>query len=176
MIIAISGLSGCGNTSTSKILAERLGLELINFTFRNLAEEKGLDFLEIHKKALEDDSFDRELDERQKALARESGKCILSSRLAVWLLRDVADFKVYLDFPLDVRAERIYNREGGSLEEKREETRERDSENERRYKRIYGIDMRDFPSFCDLTIKDYNLSAKEVAEEIYRALGEKKII
>ena len=35
--IAISGKSGCGNTTVSSLLAERLGVKLFNFTFRQLA-------------------------------------------------------------------------------------------------------------------------------------------
>ena len=38
--IAISGLSGCGNTTVSKKLSEMLGVRMINYTFRNLAEER----------------------------------------------------------------------------------------------------------------------------------------
>ncbi|MDR0624827.1 MAG: cytidylate kinase, partial [Treponema sp.] len=37
--IAVSGKSGCGNTTVSKIVADTLGLEFINFTFRSLARE-----------------------------------------------------------------------------------------------------------------------------------------
>jgi cytidylate kinase len=32
--IAISGKSGCGNTTVSRMVAEKLGLRFINFTFR----------------------------------------------------------------------------------------------------------------------------------------------
>lgn len=38
--IAISGRSGCGNTTVSTLLAQKLGVKLINFTFRQLAAEK----------------------------------------------------------------------------------------------------------------------------------------
>ena len=38
--IAISGKSGCGNTTVSGLLAQKLGIKLINYTFRQLAEEK----------------------------------------------------------------------------------------------------------------------------------------
>ena len=37
--IAISGKSGCGNTTVSGLLAQKLGIKLINYTFRQLAEE-----------------------------------------------------------------------------------------------------------------------------------------
>lgn len=39
--VAISGKSGCGNTTVSSMLAEKLGIKLINYTFRQLAAEKG---------------------------------------------------------------------------------------------------------------------------------------
>jgi len=41
--IAISGRSGCGNTTISKMAADSLGLRFINFTFRSLAQERGLE-------------------------------------------------------------------------------------------------------------------------------------
>ena len=41
LIIAISGKSGCGNSSVSRIVAERLGLKLINYTFHDIAEGRG---------------------------------------------------------------------------------------------------------------------------------------
>jgi len=40
--VAISGRSGCGNTTVSTLLSQLLGVKLINFTFRNLAQELGL--------------------------------------------------------------------------------------------------------------------------------------
>ena len=44
MRIAISSRSGCGNTTVTKLLAEKLGYPMINFTFRQMAEERGMDF------------------------------------------------------------------------------------------------------------------------------------
>ena len=40
--IAISGKSGCGNTTVSGMLAKTLGVTLINYTFRQLAAGKGM--------------------------------------------------------------------------------------------------------------------------------------
>ena len=176
MIIAISGLSGCGNSSTSKILASHLGLELINWTFRDLSKEKNLDFNTMHELAKKDDSYDIELDNRQKEMAIKSANCVLSSRLAVYLLKDIADFKVYLDYPLEVRAQRIYKREKGSFEEKFQETKKRDMDNSIRYKRIYNLDMSSFSSFCDLVLKDEKLSAEENAQLIISSMKNKNLI
>ena len=49
--VAISGKSGCGNTTVSKLLADTLNVNMINFTFRTLAEEVGLSLAEIIEKA-----------------------------------------------------------------------------------------------------------------------------
>ena len=49
--VAISGKSGCGNTTVSSMLAEKLGIKLINYTFRQLAAEKGLTLAEVIENA-----------------------------------------------------------------------------------------------------------------------------
>ena len=92
--IAISGKSGCGNTTVSKLLAMKLGLKHINYTFRNMAEQKGIPFNEFCRLVEIDFQYDLELDKKQVELASEPG-CVLGSRLAIWLLKD-ADLKIYL--------------------------------------------------------------------------------
>lgn len=78
--IAISGKSGCGNSTVSRMVAERLGLEVINYTFRNMAEDLGISFEELRRRAEKDDSMDRQLDARQVELA----KTAVVSLVPVW--------------------------------------------------------------------------------------------
>lgn len=147
--IAISGKSGCGNTTVSGLLAEALGVRLINYTFRQLAEERGMTLAEVIENAKTDDSYDRAVDTRQVELARE-GSCVLGSRLAIWMLRE-ADAKIYLIADDELRARRIRNREGGDLGRIREFTAMRDREDSRRYLRLYGIDNSQY-GFADMKI------------------------
>jgi DNA ligase (NAD+) len=49
--IAISGKSGCGNTTVSTLLSQKLNIKLINYTFRQLAEEKGLTLAQVIENA-----------------------------------------------------------------------------------------------------------------------------
>ncbi len=163
MKIAISGKSGCGNTTVSKMTAAKLGLKFVNYTFRIMAQEKGIPFEELCRLAESDKRFDIMLDEKQKELASE-GNCVLGSRLAIWIIDD-ADLKVFLDAPTDVRAERIHRREGGSYEEVFNKTIARDKRDSERYKNLYNIDNNDF-SFANLVIDTGALSAEEVAELI----------
>jgi cytidylate kinase len=137
--IAVSGKSGCGNTTVSRIVAEHLGLKFINFTFRSLAQERGISFNEVLELAAKDDWWDKEVDSRQVQLAREGGGCVLGSRLAIWMLEE-ANLKVYLTASAKIRAKRIMKREGGDLKEVAAFTAERDLRDHGRYLRIYNID------------------------------------
>ena len=139
MRIAISSKSGCGNTTVSTLLSEKLGYPMVNFTFRQMAQERGVDFWTFCRMAEDDYDIDRELDRRQVEMAMEQKDCILASRLAIWMLKE-ADLKVYLTATAETRAKRVYTREGGSLEERYKETVRRDENDTNRYKTIYGID------------------------------------
>jgi cytidylate kinase len=162
--IAVSGRSGCGNTTVSKMIAERLGLQFINFTFRSLAGERGLELKDVLELAANDDSWDREVDTRQVQLARESSGCVLGSRLAIWMLND-ADLRVYLDASPLTRAQRIVNREGGSLNDIAAFTAQRDKQDHDRYLSIYNIDT-DIYNFVDLIIDTDTLSPDKIMELI----------
>ncbi len=165
--IAISGKSGCGNTTVSRMVADRLNLKFINYTFRQMAEEKGLSFDELRSLAEESPEVDIELDKKQVELASR-GNCVLGSRLAIWMLKD-ADLKVYLKASSRVRAERIANRENGTLEEKIAETEERDKKDSARYLRIYGIDTDNY-DFADLVINTDSNDADKVTDIILQAV------
>jgi cytidylate kinase len=169
--IAISGKSGCGNTTVSKIIAETLNFTFINFTFRTLAEEKGLTLKEVLEKAAKDDYWDKEVDSRQVFLAKKAESCVLGSRLAIWMLPD-ADLKVYLSASPEVRAERIMRREGGKLEDVTAFTLERDRQDTERYKRIYKIDNDDY-TIADFVINTNDLNVRQICALILEKVNAK---
>jgi CMP/dCMP kinase len=180
MRVAISGSSGCGNTTVSGIVAQRLELKRINYTLRNMAEERGMPFNEFH--GLADERFPRldyELDEKLVGLAAE-GDCVVATRLAVWLDDDrvlkklgvqkkyAFDYKFWLDAPLEVRAARIARREGKPAGLAVEETRARDASNESRYSRAYGIKWGkpDDAALLDTAALDAEGVAEKIVSEI----------
>ena len=168
--IAISGRSGCGNTTVSKLTSEKLGLRMINYTFRIVAQERGMDFGELCRLAETDPSWDHFLDEKQKELAA-SGDCVLGSRLAIWILED-ADLRVFLDASQEVRAGRIHKREGGSYEDIFEETQRRDARDHQRYLKLYNIDNEKY-DFADLVIDTALFTPEEIVEQIASRAAEK---
>ena len=169
MRIAISSKSGCGNTTVTTLLAEKLGYKMVNFTFRQLAAERGVDFWTFCRMAEADDDIDRELDRRQVEMAMAEENCVLGSRLAIWML-EKADLKVYLQATSETRAKRVLKREGGSLEERMAQTEMRDRNDSARYKRIYGIDNSD-TSVADLVIDTDDRTPEEIVERISEKLS-----
>lgn len=171
--VAISGKSGCGNTTVSTLLAEKLGVKLINYTFRQLAAEKGLTLAQVIENARTDDSYDIFVDNHQVELARAE-PCVLGSRLAIWMLKE-ADLKVYLFASDETRAKRILDREGGDLQKIKDFTAMRDSEDTRRYKKIYNIDNNDY-SFSDLIIDTAKFNPEQIVELIIAELKKRNLI
>ena len=171
MRIAVSSKSGCGNTTVSTLLSEKLGYPIINFTFRQMAEERGVDFWTFCRMAEDDYNIDRELDSRQVGMAMEKENCILASRLAVWMLKD-ADLKVYLTASPETRAKRIQKREGGSLEQRMQETVNRDARDSARYRVVYGIDNSHPEDVCDMVIATDDLNPEEIVSLILEKIAE----
>ena len=174
MRIAISSKSGCGNTTVSTLLSKKLGYPIINFTFRQMAEERGVDFWTFCRMAEDDYDIDRELDRRQVEMAMKEKNCILASRLAVWMLKD-ADLKVYLTASAETRAKRVQMREGGTLEERMRETEGRDMKDSNRYKIVYGIDNSHPEDVADLIIDTDERNPEQIVRIILEKIGEKEV-
>jgi cytidylate kinase len=164
--IAISGRSGCGNTTVSSLLSQRLNLKQVNYTFRSVAKEEGVTDQEIFRRAELTDEYDYRVDKRQVVLAREEPS-VLGTRLAIWMLDD-ADLKVYLSGSLENRARRIAEREGGTLIDQMAATTARDERDRKRYLRLYNIDNFDY-SPADLVINTDRLDQHQVADIIEAA-------
>jgi cytidylate kinase len=171
--IAISGKSGCGNTTVSTLLSDKLGIKMINYTFRQLAQEKNLTLAQVIENAKTDDSYDKYVDSHQVELARKES-CVLGSRLAIWMLPE-ADIKIYLFASDETRASRVFNREGGNLEEIKTFTAMRDSEDSRRYKELYNIDNNVY-DFVDMFIDTGNYNQDEIVDLIINELLKRNLI
>ena len=128
MFVTLSGPAGGGTSTTAADLAEALGYEHISGgdIFRSVADERGLTPLELNRLAEDDDEIDRALDRRQREIATERDDVVLESRLAGWMAGEHADLRLWLDAPLEVRAERVADREDKPADLAREETEARE--------------------------------------------------
>ena len=167
MLLTISGPAGSGKSTAAAALAEALDYDHVSGgdIFRDLAAERGLTPLELNKQAEEDDQIDRDLDRRLREIAATREDLVLESRLAGWMAGEHADFRVWLDAPLSVRAERIADREDKSVELARKETRERSESEARRYEAYYSIDIEELTIY-DLAVNTARLSPEAVIDVI----------
>ena len=108
----------------------------------------------LSDRAAQDPSIDRTLEDRTKAEA-EKGGVVIDAQLAAWVAGDLADVKVLLTAPDEVRFKRIAERDHVSLDEARKETEYRESVQQERYKKYYGIDV------TDLSIYDLKIDTSE---------------
>ncbi|WP_292485651.1 (d)CMP kinase [Methanohalobium sp.] len=153
MLLTISGLPGSGTTTVSKLLSKYYDVDLISAgeVFRKLADEYGMTLEEFGNFAESDPSIDLEIDRRQQKIASEKNNCILEGRLAGYMAETDNVLKIWLKAPLDVRVERLIEREGGSFDEIFESTKKREASENARYWEIHGIDLTDM-SIYDLVV------------------------
>jgi cytidylate kinase len=128
---------------------------------------------EVLPLAEQDDYWDREVDRRQVALARQEGGCVLGSRLAIWMLPE-ADLKVYLTARADTRVRRILNREGGDAAAVAAFTEKRDELDRERYIRLYGIDNDNYHHIADLIIDTDEFNPEAIADLIIKHISVRK--
>jgi predicted cytidylate kinase len=172
VVITISGTPGSGKSTAAQLLHDKTGIEYIysGMIFRNLAKEYKMSLEEFGKYAEKNKEIDKELDERQVEIL-EKGDVILEGRLSGWLAlkNNIPALKVLIDADLDIRADRIVNREQGNIEKRREEILERERSEETRYKKYYDIELKD-RSIYDLVIDSGDKTPEEIVDLIIENL------
>lgn len=179
MRIAISGLSGVGSSTTAKLVAEELNLDMYNFTFRNLAAEYGVPWQELLRRAKTEPEIDLDLDRRLVQFAQNHDNCLIATDFACWLddpkvytkldLKAGAEFdlKIWLEAPLEVRAKRMVEREDRPYEQLLVEEHDRDMQTHDRLLKLYGLDLFDL-SKIDWVFDTQELTLEEVVAEIVK--------
>ncbi len=184
-VIVISGMPGCGSTTTGKLLSERLGIEFfsVGTYYKKLAEEKSnihasptvvstryLSSKEGSKKELHN-----EIDAMQVNLAKR-GNIIIESKLGVHMLRELADFRIWLKAGIAARSHRYAQREkmGIAAAKKlliKKERLEKDS-----FKRIYGFDFFELENEADMVVDTTSKKPGEVVDIIISSLRKRRLV
>ena len=170
MRITVSGPPGSGTTTLAEAMSSRFDLEHVSSgdVFRSMARERDLSLAEFGRVAEQDPEIDREIDERQTEIGRENDDIVLEGRLSGWMVEG-ADLRVWLDAPVEVRAERVAEREGQTPEEARDEIKEREASESKRYQEIHGIDIDDL-SIYDLVVDTSTWDQEGVADVVTAAV------
>ena len=151
-VITLGGLHGTGKSSVADELAKEFNLRRVSagMIFREMAKERRLSLEAFSKVAEGNEEIDRLLD---STLAKEAekGNVILDGQLAAWMVKEDSDFNILLTAPLEVRIQRIADRDGTGFDFAQQETTAREESERNRYLKYYDIDIRDL-SVYDLIL------------------------
>ena len=166
--ITIGGPPGAGTTTVAKLLKERTGLHCVyaGEMFRNKAKEMGISLADFGKYVEKHKEIDVELDEAMMAVLKK-GDVILEGRMSGWMAanRKIHAFKVYIDAPEQVRAQRVANRESKDVKTVLKENRVREKSERKRYLAEYGFDLLDTKCY-DLVIDSGDKTPEQITELI----------
>jgi cytidylate kinase len=174
-IITITGTLGSGKSSTSDLVAKKLGYSRFSSGdfMRKIALDMGISLNELSVKAEGDTKIDEKIDEEVKR-AGEKEKIVIDSRLAFhWIPNS---FKVYLDLPPEIAKERILNNlKENSLRRQSEDSLtseeiytkiiHRLESEKKRYQELYGVNHSDKNNF-DLVIDTNKNNLEQVVDII----------
>ncbi len=170
VVIAISGKPGAGTSTIAKMVAERLNIEYFSpgQKFFKPFEEKddtteALDFW--RNKKGKSKGFHEKIDDYQRELAKK-GNIVICGKLSVWVLKDLADLKVWLDCDFEERVRRSSKRDKINLKETKEKLKKREKIEENEWKRIYGFDRNSQKEMADIVIDTGVKNPEEIVEEI----------
>lgn len=173
-LVTIGGPPGSGTSTLSRALAAQTGWAYVNAgqVFRQLAEEAGVDLAEFGRLAEGNPDIDRQLDARMVKEARTRVGLILEGRLTGWMARrhGLPAFAVWLEAPVEVRAERVGSRDGESPEVARQRMARREESERRRYLEHHGIDLDDTHIY-DLKIDSAAHDADAVCAQVLAGLA-----
>ncbi|MCK4370331.1 MAG: AAA family ATPase [Candidatus Lokiarchaeota archaeon] len=174
MILTISGLHGTGKSTIAKLITEKLGLQYYSTgqAFRDLAQEMNMTLEKFSEYAEKNPEIDKELDSKIIGIARK-GNIIIDSQLSGYILKSIADFKILLICPLEIRIKRMAERDNVNYKLKLRETEIREKSELERFKHIYNIDLSDqeeIQDLYDLIIDTENLTIEDVLEKILSTL------
>lgn len=169
MIITFGGLAGSGTTTAADVLSKKLNIPFISAgsIFRYMAKEREMSLLEFSKFAEDNTAIDIELDKRQVEIAKKSENLIIEGRLSAHFVD--ADLRIWLLAPLDIRAERVCNRESKSMERVEEEIKIREESEALRYLDIHNIDINNLDIY-DLILNTKRFDPDSISKIILTTL------
>jgi len=170
--ITVSGRIGSGATTLAKKLSEHLSWNLLDGgkIMRKVQSDIGAGVEETNKRP---DHFDLEYEEKIKNILSNETQHIIQSHLAGYDAQDINGvFKILVitedengEDKMDIRIDRLVNRDGTSIEQAKFEIKERDRQNLDKFRRLYANNDPDWvywdKNYYDLVINTYRLNQED---------------
>jgi cytidylate kinase len=183
--ITVSGRIGSGATTLATHISEILGWEFLNGgdIFRKFSRENGLNIVHTSSRP---DQIDLEYEEKIKSILKNQKHQIIQSHLAGFDAQDIKGvFKILVvcedatgEDKVDIRIDRLVNRDEKKVEDAKHEILERESQNLQKWRRLYAGNDTNWvywdKKYYDLIINTYSLSATENTQIVLKTIGYKK--
>jgi len=174
VVIAISGKPGSGTSTIAKMVSERLEIDYFSpgqkFFKSSKEKDDTTEALEFWKTEEGKNKWLHEkIDHYQRELAKK-GNVVICGKLSIWVLKDLANLKVWLECEFDERVRRTSMRDKISLEEAREKIEDREEIEEKEWKKMYGFDRNTQKEMADLLIDVSKKEPDEIVEGILEKL------
>jgi len=175
-MVTISGHPGSGTSTLVNGLCQNLNWKNLNGgqVFRDMAERQGLSLEEFGRKCKEDDSVDQALDKLLvETMISQNSPEVVESRLSGWWAykNNLQCPRIWVEVSEEVRAERVVNREGGTIDGQLTLIRERMESDASRYMQFYGIDINSHEPYTHIIDSDEK-SAEQVLRDVLKHLEE----
>jgi len=177
IVIAISGLPGSGSTTIAKEIAKRFNLdyyspgEVFKGYSKKNQSEAALEVWNLFgkEKKFHEKNFDIKQIEKAK-----KGNVVICGKLSIFMLKGMADYKIWIESDLKTRAERTAERDGIPFEKAFEQIKEREKIEMESWKKIYGIDYTEQKKDADLVVENSRLAVDESVNRILAFIKTRK--
>jgi len=176
-VIVVSGMPVCGSSTAAKKLAKKLRLKYFSVGKEFKKHMKGKETHRAIKmfntKKGVSRSFHEELDNEQRRLA-EKGNIVIDSKLGIYMLKDVADYKIWLKANKTEIAKRVASREKISFKAAKKLMEERTMVERQRFKKIYGFDTFSQEKMADLVVDTSKRTPEQTINHILKFIKNKE--
>ncbi len=180
--ITVSGRIASGATTLAHHLSSALGWQILDGgkLMRQIHSEIGAGVEETLKRP---DHYDTEYEERIKKMLRDESEYIIQSHLAGYDAQGIDGvFKVLVVCQdhsghdrMEIRIDRLVNRDNVSPDQAKHEVMERDRQNLEKFRKLYANDNPNWvywdEKYYDLVVNTYEKSPEESFRTVMEALG-----
>lgn len=179
--ITVSGRIGSGATTLAAKLAEQLGWTMLDGgkILRKVQQDIGASVEETSKRP---DKFDLDYEEKVKKILTEEAYQVVQSHLAGFDAQGIPGiFKIFVvcedaagNDKIEIRIDRLVNRDGVSIDKAKHEARERDRQNLEKWRRLYANNDQQWvywdKKYYDVILNTYSHNQEETVQLALQAL------
>lgn len=178
IVIAISGPPGSGTTTIGREVAKRLRLKFFSpgLYFKklsNVKNESKAAMQLLKTKYGSGQELHNKIDELQIEMAKK-GNVVVEGTLSIHFLKDMTNYKIWLNTPLEIRAKRTSKRDKLPWKQLMNTINERETMERKMWEKLYGFDYIDQKNQADLVLDTSYMSVDQTVRKILSFIKQKQ--